>query len=52
MERFLIRTCLCVLVTAGHPQEASGERSDRAADSDRGPLHPEAEGRGGAHRSR
>lgn len=39
-------------VTAGHPQKASGEGSDRAAISDRGPLHSEEEGRGGAHRSR
>lgn len=39
-------------VTAGHPQEASGEGSDRAAVPDRGPLHPEEERRGGARRSR
>lgn len=39
-------------LTAGHPQEASGEGSVWAAVSDRGPLHPEEERGGGAHRPR
>lgn len=36
----------------GHPQEASGEGSVRAAVSDRSSLHPEEEGGRGAHRPR
>lgn len=41
-----------LLVSAGHPQETSRQRSDRAAVAHRGSLHPEEEGGRGARRPR
>lgn len=40
------------ILLAGHPQEATGEGSLRAAVSHRGSLHSEEERGGGAHRPR